>query len=55
MNKNSNIFFKKKILIYGLGKSGKSTFSFLNSKSKVRVFDDTKSNIVSKNVKKKIY
>tara|TARA_Y100001958_G_C21242585_1_gene570953 strand:+ start:427 stop:1725 length:1299 start_codon:yes stop_codon:yes gene_type:complete len=53
MNKNSNIFFKKKILIYGLGKSGKSTFSFLNSKSKVRVFDDTKSNIVSKNVKKK--
>ena len=32
MLKNENIFFKKKILIYGLGKSGLSTYKFLNQK-----------------------
>ena len=26
MSKNENIFFEKKILIYGLGKSGLSTY-----------------------------
>ena len=35
MNENSNIFINKKILIYGLGKSGISTFEFLNKKNKV--------------------
>jgi len=32
MNGNSNIFIKKKILIYGLGKSGQSSLSFLKKK-----------------------
>ena len=31
MNENSNIFINKKILIYGLGKSGVSAFNFLKN------------------------
>ena len=34
MNENSNIFINKKILIYGLGKSGLSSFNFLKKKKK---------------------
>ncbi len=52
MNKDSNIFFEKKILIYGLGKSGISAFSFLNGINEVRIFDDLKSNIRHKSKKK---
>ena len=40
MIKNKNIFFKKKILIYGLGKSGITSYKFLKNKSKVYLFDD---------------
>ena len=43
---NKNIFLKKKILIYGLGKSGLSTYKFLNKKAKLYLFDD--------NLKKKL-
>ncbi len=42
-----NIFIKKKILIYGLGKSGLSSFKFLKKKSKLFLFDD--------NLNKRIY
>ena len=45
MKKNTNIFLRKKILIYGLGKSGVSSYKFLNDKAKVYLFDD--------NIKKK--
>ena len=41
MTNNRNIFLKKKILIYGLGKSGISSYKFLNNKAKVYWFDDT--------------
>jgi len=34
------IFLKKRILIYGLGKSGLSTYSFLNKNNVVSLFDD---------------
>ena len=42
MLKNQNIFNKKKILVYGLGKSGLSTFKFLKKINKVYLFDDEK-------------
>ena len=44
-----NIFFKKKILIYGLGKSGLSASKFLKKNNQITTYDD---NI--KNDKKKI-
>ena len=37
---NKNIFLKKKILIYGLGKSGISSYKFLKNRAKVYLFDD---------------
>ena len=52
MLKNKNVFFKKKILIYGLGKSGLSTYQFLKKKSDLYLFDDKKS-FVKKNAIKK--
>ena len=42
MNENSNIFINKKILIYGIGKSGISTFNFLKKYNNVSLFDDNK-------------
>ena len=42
MLKDENIFFKKKILIYGLGKSGLSTYECLNKYSEIFLFDDKK-------------
>ena len=40
MKKIKNIFLGKKILIYGLGKSGTSSYNFLKNKSEVYRFDD---------------
>src|SRR6056300_1242020 len=40
MIQNKNIFLKKKILIYGLGKSGIASYKFLKNKAKVYLFDD---------------
>ena len=40
MKKINNIFLKKKVLIYGLGKSGISTYNFLRQKAEVYLFDD---------------
>ncbi len=49
MNDNSNIFINKKILIYGLGKSGISSHSFLKKKNKIYLYDDNKKNLISAN------
>ena len=40
MLNNPNIFYKKKILIYGLGKSGLSTYKFLKKDNKIITHDD---------------
>ena len=49
-----NIFLNKKILIYGLGKSGLSTFKFLKNKNTIFLYDDFKKNIKDKNLKKNL-
>ena len=40
MIKNKNIFLGKKILIYGLGRSGVSSYKFLRNKADLYLFDD---------------
>ena len=40
MLNNKNIFYKKKILIYGLGKSGLSTYQFLKKDNQITKYDD---------------
>ena len=42
MKQSESIFSKKKILIYGLGKSGVSSFKFLKDKAELYLFDDKK-------------
>ena len=46
-----NIFIKKKILIYGLGKSGLSSYHFLKKNNNLYLYDDTKV-IKNKRIKK---
>ena len=40
MLNNQNIFYKKKILIYGLGKSGLSVLKFLKKNNTITTWDD---------------
>ena len=47
-----NIFLNKKILIYGLGKSGLSAFKFLKNKGDVSLYDDFQPDIKILNNKK---
>ena len=52
MPDNKNIFVKKKILIYGLGKSGSSSYLFLRKNNDVYLYDDNKNIIKNKKIKK---
>ena len=54
MKNTSNIFLKKKILIYGLGKSGLSTLKFLQNKCEIYIYDDFIKKIKFSKIKKKI-
>ena len=54
MKSISNTFLKKKILVYGLGKSGLSTLKFLKNKSEVFAYDDFTNKLKSSSLKKKI-
>ena len=49
-----NIFFKKKILIYGLGKSGISAYGFLKKNNKIYLYDDNKIKNQNLEIKKKL-
>ena len=51
MLNNRTIFYKKKILIYGLGKSGLSAFKFLKKNNKIIIYDD-KIKVDNKNITK---
>ena len=53
MKNTSNIFLKKKILIYGLGKSGLSTLKFLQNKCEIYIYDDFIKKIKFSKIKKK--
>ena len=48
----NNIFLGKKILIYGLGKSGLSSYNFLKKKSDLYLFDENQK--INSKLKKKI-
>ena len=54
MLNNKKIFSKKKILIYGLGKSGQSAFKFLDNKNTLYLYDDKKIKIINKKIKKRL-
>jgi UDP-N-acetylmuramoylalanine--D-glutamate ligase len=51
MLENLNIFFNKKILIYGLGRSGLSVLKFLKKNNKITTYDD-KIEVDNKKIKK---
>ncbi len=53
MNVNSKIFTNKKILIYGLGKSGQSSFTFLRKKKIKFIYTMIKKKIYLKQIKSK--
>jgi len=54
MNAKKILFYKKKILIYGYGKSGFASFKYLNKYNDCKIFDDNKINISLKLKEKNI-
>ncbi len=48
MIEKKKFFFNKKILIYGLGKTGISSYKFLKKNNKVFLFDDNKKTSINK-------
>ena len=53
MNDSLKTFINKKILIYGLGKSGLSSNDYLKKKNKIFLYDDNKKNLIlAKQIKK---
>ena len=48
------IFYKKKLLIYGFGKSGYASYKFLNKENDCKIIDDNNKNIPQKYIRKKI-
>ena len=54
MMRHKNIFLGKKILIYGLGLTGVSSYNFLKTKAEVYLFDDNITKKISLKLKKKL-
>ena len=52
MNVSRKFFNYKKILIYGMGKSGFSSYHFLKKKNYIKIYDDKKKIIKNKSIKK---
>ena len=52
MHQLHKIFFKKKVLIYGLGISGYSSLKFLKKNNHTRFFDDNYQKFKNKEIKK---
>ena len=52
MNLFNKIFLNKKILIYGMGKTGISSYNFLKKKNKIYFYDDNYAVLRKKKVKK---
>ncbi len=52
MNVLRKFFKNKKILIYGMGKSGFSSYHFLKKKNYIKIYDDKKKIIKNKSLKK---
>ena len=52
MNVSNNIFCKKKILVYGLGKSGISSFNYLKKGNNIYLYDDDNKILSNKYFKK---
>ena len=52
MNVSKKIFFNKKILIYGIGKSGISSYHFLKKNNHIYLYDDDQKNLKKKSFKK---
>ena len=48
---SKNIFQKKNILIYGMGKTGLSSYSYLKKKNQIYLYDDNKKIFIKKNFK----
>ena len=51
MKLKNDLYFKKKILVYGLGTSGKSCINYLKKNNLINCFDDNPKNL-AKNFKK---
>ena len=54
MLNKSDIFHQKKILVYGLGKSGLSAFKFLKKNNEIYLFDDKNVTDSNKGIKKNL-
>ena len=54
MLNNQDIFNQKRILVYGLGKSGLSAFKFLKKKNEIYLYDDKKNTNNNKEIKKSL-
>ena len=52
MDLYNKIFYKKKILIYGMGKTGISGYKYLKKNNQISLYDDNKNIFIKKNLKK---
>ena len=54
MDLYKKIFHKKKILIYGMGKTGISGYQYLKKNNQISLYDDNKNIFIKKNFKKSL-